>query len=140
MYLDTSVAVAIYAREANSDALEAILAGGDGFFSSELLRAEMSGALLVKEKNKLISAALRAEILAKFEEHLSEGAVQLIPLNDLLVAEAIELMTQVYPDVLLRTLDAIHLATALSVEAGPLFTRDKRMLDAARKLGIPLAG
>lgn len=139
MYLDTSVAVAIYTHEANSEALEAVLMGGDGYFSSELLRAEMMRALLVKEKSKVISPSLRAEILTKFGDHVADGMVQLIPLNDQLVNEAVELMTQVYPDVLLRTLDAIHLATYLSVDAGPLFTRDKRMLEAARKLGIALA-
>lgn len=78
--------------------------------------------------------------MATFDAHVAEGAVQLIPLNNLVVAEAVGLMTQVYPDVLLRTLDAIHLASYLSVDAGPLFTRDKRMLAVARKLGLPLAG
>ncbi len=140
MYLDTSVAVAIYAHEPDSAALEAILRDGDGFFSSELLRGEIAGALFAKEKNKVISTKVRADIMAKLEEHLAEGTVQLIPLHNLLVVEAMELMAQVYPDVLLRTLDAVHLATCLSVDAGPLFTRDKRMLAAARKLGIPLAG
>lgn len=80
------------------------------------------------------------EILAKFDAAVADGMVQLLPLNDRLVGEAVEIMTQVYPDVLLRTLDAIHLATYLSVDAGPLFTRDQRMLAAAAKLGVPLAG
>jgi len=53
MYLDTCVAVALYAHEPNSAALEAILAGGNGYFSSELLRAEMARALLAKEKKRL---------------------------------------------------------------------------------------
>ncbi|MBP6506851.1 MAG: hypothetical protein KA257_04740 [Opitutaceae bacterium] len=63
-----------------------------------------------------------------------------MPLNGGLIREACDVMRQVYPDGLRRLLDAIHLATCLSVDAGPLFTRDQRMLAAARKLGIPLAG
>lgn len=140
MYLDTSVAVAIYARETNSEKFEAIVADSGGFFSSELLLGEMTRALLAKEKNQIISIALRKAIQAKFEEHVADGTVQLVALNGLVMREATAVMEQVYPDVLLRTLDAIHLATYLSVEAGPLFTRDKRMLAAAKKLGIPLAG
>jgi uncharacterized protein len=139
MYLDTSVAVALYAREPDSEKYEAIVAGSDGFFSSELLVGEMTSALLAKEKNKVISAGLREAIGAKFEEHLSDGTVQLVTLNGLMVREAAEVMRQVYPEILLRTLDAIHLATYLSVDAGPLFTKDRRMLDAARRLNIPLA-
>lgn len=140
MYLDTSVVVAIYAREPSSDALEAVLMRGDGFVSSELLRTELTGALLAKEKIGVISRGLRHDIMERFDQHINQGDVQLIPLNSLLVTEAMELMQQVYPEVLLRTLDAIHLATFLSIEAGPMFTRDKRMLAAAHKLGIPLAG
>jgi predicted nucleic acid-binding protein len=140
MYLDTSVAVALYAREADSEKYETIVAGSDGLFSSELLVGEMTGALLAKEKNKIISPGLRVAIWAKFEEHISDGTVQLVTLNGLLVHEAAEVMRQVYPEILLRTLDAIHLATYLSVEAGPLFTRDQRMIAAMKKLGIPRAG
>jgi predicted nucleic acid-binding protein len=139
VYLDTSVAVAIYAREAGSEKLETILAGGSGVFSSELLLGEMTRALFAKEKGNLISAALREDIRAKFAEHVADGTVHLIPLDRLVMREATKLMGQVYPDVLLRTLDAIHLATYLSVEAGPLFTRDKRMIEAAKKLGLSLA-
>jgi predicted nucleic acid-binding protein len=39
----------------------------------------------------------------------------------------------------LRTLDALHLATYGGIEAGPLFTRDKRMREAARRMDYPLA-
>lgn len=140
MYLDSSVAVKLYITEPDSEECEAIAANGDGLFSSELLLGELYGALLAKEKNRQISAATREAAWAKFEEHLSEGTVHLVTLNGVIVREALEVMRKVYPEVLLRTLDAIHLATFLSVDAGPLFTRDRRMLEAARRLGLPLPG
>tara|TARA_R110002094_G_scaffold73781_1_gene81579 strand:- start:199 stop:624 length:426 start_codon:yes stop_codon:yes gene_type:complete len=139
MYLDTSVAIAIYTREPDSEKLEAILTKSDGFISSELLIGEMSRALLAKEKSGVITPEIRQAVLTKFEGHLADGIVQLVALNGLIVREAVEVMYQVYPQVLLRTLDAIHLATYLSVDSGPLFTRDKRMLAAAKILGLPLA-
>ena len=37
---------------------------------------------------------------------------------------------------MLRTLDAIHLATYDSVITGPIFTKDKRMIAAAKLLGF----
>lgn len=140
MYLDTSAAVPLYLAEAESERCETVAAKSEGLFSSELLLGEIQRAMLAKEKSRQISAATREAAWAKFEEHLAEGTVQLITLNGILVREAAEVMRKVYPEVLLRTLDAIHLATCMSVDAGPLFTRDHRMLEAARRLGIPLAG
>jgi len=42
---------------------------------------------------------------------------------------------------LLRTLDAVHLATALSLTArlGTVVTYDRRMTEAAQHLGLPVA-
>jgi|UniRef100_UPI00404B2974 predicted nucleic acid-binding protein len=138
MYLDTSVAIAIYTREPDSDKLETLLRRGDGFISSELLIGEMSRALLAKEKSRVITPALRKIIVKKLDDHLAAGLVHLVALNSLVIREAVEVMNQVYPNVLLRTLDAIHLATYLGIDAGPFFTKDKRMQDAARLLNIPL--
>lgn len=139
MYLDTSAAVPLYAQETESERCETIVSGGDGFVSSELLIGEIASALLTKERNRIITPELRAAIEQRFEEHLAEGLVRLIPLNGHLMHQTAEIMRQVHP-IPLRTLDAIHLATYLSVDTGPLFTRDRRMLDAAKKLGLPLAG
>jgi predicted nucleic acid-binding protein len=46
----------------------------------------------------------------------------------------------VHPAVPLRTLDALHLATFHAVSAGPLFSKDKRMNAAARRLHLPVVG
>lgn len=140
MYLDTSVAAKLYIREPDSDEIEAVARTGDGLFSSELLYAELRSALLGKARLKALTTAQRAEAWEIFREHLETGLMQLLPLNGLIVREAAEIMAQVHPQVALRTLDAIHLATFLSVDAGPLLTRDHQMRAAAKELGIPLAG
>ncbi len=139
MYLDTSVAVKLYIPEPDSAECEAI-AGVDGLISSELLYGEMYAAVFGKERRGHISAESGKLILARFESDLSEGQIRLVKINGPVVRDAVEIMQQVRSDVLLRTLDAIHLATYLSVDAGSLFTRDKRMLVAANKLGLSLAG
>ena len=140
MYLDTSALVPLYVPESGSDECERIVTGAPGVFTSELGRAELTRALLAKQKNGLLDAEQSARLSALFDQHCDEGTVRLIAFDRGTVREATDLMRQVAPDVLLRTLDAIHLATYLSVDAGPLFTRDKRMLEAARKLGLNLAG
>lgn len=138
MYIDTSALVPLYALETDSARCEAIVSAGDGLFSSELVIGEMTGTLLAKERAGLITPALRAEIQSKFDEHVAAGLVRLISLNGMTVHEGAEIMHRVHP-LPLRTLDALHLATCLGVEAGPLFTRDQRMRAAAVKLGVPLA-
>lgn len=138
MYLDTSVAVKLFIPEPDSAECEAIV-GNSGFISSELLFGELHAAALGKERRGHIDATSREGSLAVFEAALAEGQIQLVKLDGQTVRQAAEIMKQVYP-VPLRTLDAIHLAAYLSVDAGPLFTRDRRMHEAARKLGIPLAG
>ncbi len=140
MYLDTSVATKLYIREPDSNEIETIARTGDGLFSSELLYAELRSAMLGKERLKALSAAQREAAWQKFQEHLAAGLMQLLPLNGIIVREASEIMAQVHPQVTLRTLDAIHLATVLSVDAGALLTRDHQMSAAAKKLSIPLAG
>jgi len=140
MYLDTSALVPLYLPEADSEHCERIVADAQGIFTSELCRAELVRALLTKQKNGLLDAEQQKRIFAQFERHCDEGAVRLIAFDRSTVREATDLVEQVAPGVLLRTLDAIHLATYLSVDAGPLFTRDKRMTEAGRKLGLNLAG
>jgi predicted nucleic acid-binding protein len=40
------------------------------------------------------------------------------------------------PDVALRSLDAIHVATALSIDADSFLTADRRQADAAEAVGL----
>ncbi len=140
MYLDTSALVPLYVPESDSEDCERIVAGAQGVFTSELGRTELMRALLAKHKNGLIDAEQQKRIFVLFEQHCDDGTVRLVPFDRRTVREAADLMQQLAPHVLLRTLDAIHLATYLSVDAGPLFTRDKRMIEAGRKLGLNLAG
>ena len=138
MYLDTSVLVKLYTREPDSAECEKVVAG-HRIVSSELVYAELWSALLAKERNGKLSSDARQRVWELFEVHLLDDVIELIELDGLVVREAAETMARVHPHVPLRTLDAIHLATFIGLNAGPLFTKDKRMIDAARLLNLPLA-
>ena len=138
MYLDTSVLVKLYTREPDSAECERVVAG-HRIVSSELLYTELWPALLAKERNGALSPDDRQRVWQIFELHLLEEIVTLVDLDGVVVREAAEIMARVHPRVPLRTLDAIHLATFSGLDAGPLFTADKRMIDAARLLAFPLA-
>lgn len=138
MYLDTSVFVKLYTREPDSAECERVVAGHK-IVSSELLYTELWSALLAKERAGSLTPESRQRVWEIFESHLLDDVVELIELNGHVVREAAEMIARVHPQVPLRTLDAIHLATFAGLDSGPLFTGDRRMIDAARLLAFPLA-
>lgn len=135
MYLDTSVLVKRYVAEPDSDQVDEVVVGFT-LVSSELALGEVWSALLAKERNKALTPAARELAWNAFLGDIDEGVLRLIPLDGVMIREANEIMLRVHPQVPLRTLDAIHLATYGSVITGPLFTKDKRMLAAAKLLGF----
>lgn len=111
-------------EESCHEELRLELAGWDGYVSSELLGVE----------------AIRA--CARYGDEYAREArawlidMTLLPLSDVVVDEA----TTLGP-VRLRSLDALHLATALTVseDIGVFIAYDERLLDAARQHGLPVA-
>ncbi len=135
MYLDTSVLVKRYVAEPDSDQVDDVVVGFT-LVSSDLAMAEVWSALLAKERNKTLAPTARAAAWTAFLADVDEGVLRLIPLDGVMIREANEMMLRVHPQVPLRTLDAIHLATYGSVITGPIFTKDRRMLAAAKLLGF----
>jgi uncharacterized protein len=139
MYIDTSVMVKLYIEEPDSESCEAIVVGTT-LVSSRLLYCEFCSALLGKVSRGIISAAFRNEVWQEFEKDIATHKIRFVSLNDMLIEEATALLSELHPNLPLRALDALHLATYLSIESGPLFTKDLRMLQAAERLGLSLAG
>jgi predicted nucleic acid-binding protein len=139
MYIDTSVLVKLYIEEPDSEACEATVAGTT-LVSSRLLYCEFRSALLGKISRGKVSEGTCARVWQEFEKGIADHRIRFVSLNDILIKDAAELLWELHAKVPLRTLDALHLATYLSVEAGPLFTKDIRMHQAAVQLGLPLAG
>lgn len=119
VYLDSSAIVKLAVREAESDALRTHLRRRRPWVSSALARTEVLRALLPGGEEAL-NAGRRA--LARCD---------LVRVND----RVLNVAGTVHP-MQLRSLDAIHLATAerLRDDLGGLVTYDERMADAARQL------
>lgn len=121
-YVDSSALLKLALPDADTPALEADLSDRDGLLSSRLTAIEC-GRTLVREARRKPLYTL---------EDLLEGLVLLE------ITPAIgERASSVAPPVL-RTLDAIHLATALSLDDPSLeiITYDRRLADAARAQGL----
>jgi uncharacterized protein len=124
VYLDSSAIVKLVVAEPESAALRRYLRRRRPLVSSALARVEVMRALL-----PLGEAAVKRglEVL---------GRLELIRVSDRILAAAGMLLPAE-----LRTLDAIHLATAqqLGGDLARLVTYDDRMVAAAKELRCPVA-
>ncbi|MEX1169343.1 MAG: type II toxin-antitoxin system VapC family toxin [Chloroflexota bacterium] len=125
VYLDSSAFVKVVVEETETAALRAFLSSNNARrVSSALLRTEALRAI----------RHLGPDALATVREGLRR--VDLIGIDGRILDAAGTLEPQV-----LRTLDAIHLATAMAVgdDLDVIVTYDDRMVDAARLLGLSTA-
>lgn len=122
-YLDTSAYVKLPLEEAGHEGLRLELSHWDGYVSSMLLGVEAIRACARYGSDRARDARAWLE------------GVSLLPFDD----PVIDMATSLAPPAL-RALDALHLATALTVrdEIGAFFTYDQRLAEAATNHGLPV--
>jgi predicted nucleic acid-binding protein len=123
-YLDSSAIVKLVVREPESSALRTHLRRRRPLVSSALARTEVIRALLPLGGP---AVPLGHDVLA---------LIAFVRINDRIIRTAGELMP-----VELRSLDAIHLASALQFDTDlrHIVTYDERMIDSAQFLGLKTA-
>ncbi len=121
-YLDTSAFLKLIVTEPESAALHGCLRRWPQQASATLLRTETVRALRASGHGHLVGSSRRLL-----------GAIRLIRLDEPLVDRAADLEP---PE--LRSLDAVHLAAALSIgpDLGVLLTYDARLIAAALAQGL----
>lgn len=135
MYLDSCILVKLFVVEPDSDYFLAALEG-QSLVTSELAFPEVFSAMLARERAGRISASERNLAWQECERRAELGEIRVENLTSITMRKAISSLRQCHPDVPLRTLDALHLATAELCQEFPLATTDKRLRDAAQMLGI----
>ena len=121
VYLDASALVKLVVTEKETPALKAFLASHTARVSSALVRVEVP---LAVHRHGPGSSQRAARLIAR---------IDLIALDD----ETLDAAGRLH-DVGVRSLDAIHVASALRLEGevSTLVTYDKRMQDAAVAVGL----
>ena len=139
-YWDTSCVLALYApEEISSQAAELASLEKGQIHSSAILEFEMTFAVHAKEARSEIPSGSSAKVLSQFQADLQRGRFLLVPLGIDIKACTRDIAArtlQAEPPVFLRTLDGIHIATALELGSSELITADRKMADAASRLGI----
>lgn len=125
IYLDSSAIVKLVVREPESEALYDYLAKRPERISSDLARVEVRRALR--------RAGVSAAFLRRAEQVLNR--IAMVPLDETVLQAAADVEPAE-----VRSLDALHLATAMSLPPLEAFVAyDERLLAGARQLGCELA-
>jgi len=131
IYLDASALVKVVVEEKESSALRAWIATGPDRLSSVVTAVELRRAA------RRVAAGV-SEVIARELERETEvllRGVQLLTLDEQIAQQAATLEPPT-----LRSIDAIHLATALSVDDLSHFvTYDARLAEAAARAGLVVA-
>lgn len=135
MYLDSCIIVKLLSYEADSAAYHGLVLG-QPIVTSELAVAEVRSALLSKERAGRITRQARQAGWRLFQEKVRDQEFVLLPLDRHAIERAGAVIEQCHPVVPLRTLDAIHVATAELHGGEEMCSSDQRVCDAANLIGL----
>lgn len=138
IYVDTSVAVALFVPEAKTAAVTQWLASTDAaLVSADWILTELASALSIKERRGELSAADAEAVWSEFRS-FCEAGLSLVAPSRKAFATAARLARDASSN--LRAGDALHLAVALDAGVSHIATTDT-ILDAnARKHGLASVG
>ena len=141
-YLDTSAIIKRYKNEPGTGAIDRLFDGlqpETRLYTSFLTTLELTSSILRLERGRQISRTTADNMLVKYRQD-SQGVVRTLPLTDIIVNDAVAVVEQHQ----LRSGDAIHLATAITIlSLAPesecvLVSSDKELLSAAANSGMGL--
>jgi predicted nucleic acid-binding protein len=129
VYIDSSALIKRVIVEQESDEFVEFLDShneqADFLVSSSLAWVEVSRAVLARAKSTSTAGRLIDEAMSGIDERT-------------MTAEVVSIARRIEP-LVLRSLDAIHLATAVLVDADVVVTYDDRLADACRRNALAVA-
>jgi uncharacterized protein len=132
-YLDTSILGSYYCPESLSAAANSAVASVAEAFISPLVEVEFCSLLSLKVRTGAMDRADASAVLAQFRVHVADGLYMLAEQGPREFELARTWLARF--DTPLRTLDALHLATAFA-NRQEMITTDKIMGRAARQVGV----
>lgn len=142
IYWDTSSILKLYAEEHDSIHWQAIaLAQRPPLCTSSLARVEMAFALRQKERRDELAVGAATALQGIFESDTAAGRFLPVPTGRDVLDVCLELSANeafLGKRMHLRTLDALHLATALVMGCRSVATADLRLAEAALVAGLKI--
>ena len=141
-YWDTSCLLKLYAPEADSPEVESYLLTGATIVTSEIARFELWATLRRKQAVGELKTGGAREALNAYDADIASGLIVVNLIDSAVIAifdAVVEHCNGRTPSLPIRTLDAIHLATAQVSGEPVLVATDKRLRDAAASFGFKLS-
>jgi predicted nucleic acid-binding protein len=137
-YWDTSCLLKLYVVEQDSLVFKTHALAVPSIICSEIVRLEFLATVRRKEAAGDLAIGGWRTILKEFDADVAAGLIELRALDSAVKVEFETIVEHCYQrtsPILLRTLDAIHLATAVAESESQVVTTDKRLREAALATG-----
>lgn len=138
VYADTSVIVSLYLEDTHSSEADRLIASYPRPWLTPLHRAEWAHAIERQVFQKVLSRREAREIHAEFEKDRAGGIWVEATLPDSAFELCTELARRYGSRFGTRTLDTLHVASALELKADRFWTFDERQAKLARTVGLKL--
>ncbi len=139
VYADTSFLVSLYTLDAHSpEAVRRMRAVRGPLASTALGELELVNAILLRVFRKEITRSQADASAAAFQQDVLDGIVSVHPLSSAAYEKALGLSRKHTPTLGVRSLDLLHVACALTLDAERFWSFDtqQRKLAAAEGLGV----
>jgi predicted nucleic acid-binding protein len=137
VYIDASALAKVYMPEPESEQLEAFLKGRRDLIISELCCTEVISAVARRNREGALGARQANEIRITLLADARSGSFRRLDITPAIHREAERILMST-GSVPLRTLDALHIALALSGQAQRVVTFDPRLAEAAALNGLEI--
>lgn len=136
IYADTSFFVSLYLTERHTPEAERRLRSRPSLWITPLHVAEWIHAIEQHVFHKAISRSAADRLLQRFQEHRASGLWREAPLPDRAFELCAELAHRHAARLGVRTLDTLHVASALDLKAEQFWTFDARQAKLASSVGL----
>ena len=140
VYVDTSILVKLYFREAFSiEAARWIIRNNHSLPLTPFHELEFINALHQKQFREEFSSEIVQDVIDRFNDHEAKGIYYRPALDWAQVMSQSQELSSMYTAVTgSRSLDIIHVASALTLNCTSFFTFDTRQGDLAEKAGLEI--
>jgi len=136
VYADSSVIVSLYLTEVFSREAQRRMGRGPRIWLTPLHRAEWAHALARAEYRGVISPPESRQFYTEFTADQARGLWVEVAMPEMAFETCVRLAQQHGPRLGPRTLDTLHIASALELGAGRFWTFDERQAKLARAVGL----
>jgi predicted nucleic acid-binding protein len=137
VYVDSSALAKVYMPEPESEQLDTFLKGRRDLVISELCCTEVISAVARRKREGALSAPQANDIRKMLSADARSGSFRRLDITPAIHREAERILMST-GSVPLRTLDALHIALALSGQAQRVVTFDPRLAEAAALNGLEI--